>query len=255
MSGEFQEHHFADFTRENYRRLLRMTRETWVFRGYTELDREERFVLWRHDVDFSVHAARALARIEAEEGVRATYFVHLHNEFYNLLERGVSDCLREILALGHRLGLHFDTHYYGARSEEEVDRLVQREAGLLTDLFGAPVDAFSFHNTDPFTLSCRRWTYGGLVNTYAQYFQAEVGYCSDSNGIWRFRRLEDVLREGRDPRLQVLTHPAWWQERPMAPRERIQRCIDGRARRTAEWYDGFLDTAGRPNVGAGSEPA
>ena len=72
---------------------------------------------------------------------------------------------------------------------------------------------------------------------------------SDSNGFWRYRRLEDVLTEAKEERLQVLTHPEWLQDRVMTPRERVQRCIDGRAARVAERYDRYLADCGRPNIG------
>lgn len=250
-AADAERYHYADFTRDNYRRLVRLAKERYRFVAYTDLPAVgQPFVLWRHDVDMSVHTALRLAEIEAAEGVSATYFLHLHSEFYNLLERGVADRVRAILDAGHRLGLHFDAAYYGDRVRGEMEPLLAAERALLRDAFGAEVDVFSFHNPDDFTLGFQAWSYAGMVNTYARYFREEAGYCSDSNGYWRFRRLEDVLREGTDTRLQVLTHPEWWQDRPMPPRERIQRCIDGRALRTAEYYDGLLAAAGRENVGA-----
>jgi hypothetical protein len=245
-----ERYHYADFTRANYRRLLRLAKERYRFRTFTDFDREERFVLWRHDVDASVHSALRLAEIESGEGVVSTYFLHLHSAFYNLLERPVAECVTRILQGGHRLGLHFDASYYGARAEHDLEALLAAERRLLGEAFGADVDVFSFHNPDAVTLGFVEWSYAGMVNTYARYFREEVGYCSDSNGYWRFRRLEDVLDDGTDQRLQVLTHPEWWQERPMPPRERVQRCIDGRARRTGEAYDAVLRGAGRENVGS-----
>ena len=32
-----------------------------------------------------------------------------------------------------------------------------------------------------------------MINTYAKYFKENVEYCSDSNGYWRYKRLEDFL--------------------------------------------------------------
>ena len=78
-------------------------------------------MLWRHDVDISVHRALALARIEADLGVRATYFFTLHSSFYNLLEPAVAARARELLALGHWLGVHFDVAAYDGDLEQHVD--------------------------------------------------------------------------------------------------------------------------------------
>jgi len=86
------------------------------------------------------------------------------------------------------------------------------------------------------TLTYRAWQYAGMINTYSDFFQTQVGYCSDSNGYWRNRRLENVLSEATDERLQVLTHPAWWQDTVMSPVERLEHCIQGRAEHTRQWY-------------------
>jgi hypothetical protein len=243
-----ERYHFADFTRENYRRLLRLTKQTYLVRSYTDFQAEEHFVLWRHDVDFSVHAARKLAQIEAEEGVVATYFLHLHNEFYNLLEREITACVGDILELGHSIGLHFDSNFYNIQREEQLVKFLSRETRILEEIFGQEIRVFSFHNPIPFTMNCRQWQYAGLINTYADYFQTNVGYCSDSNGYWRFRRLEDVLRQATDERLQVLTHPEMWQDSVMSPKQRIYRCIEGRAQKTKQWYEATLKKYGRENI-------
>lgn len=241
--------HFADFTRANYRRLVRLAKEKYVFRTFGSFEKTEGFVLWRHDVDFSMHAALRLASIEAEEGVKATYFINIHSEFYNAFEREVSDCVRDIVGMGHELGVHFDATYYGVTSEAALDDLIAREGRILADTFGGPPAAVAFHNPTIFGLGCEAWSYGGLVNTYARYFQTEVGYCSDSNGYWRHRRLEDVLKAASDPRLQVLTHDAWWQDEPMSPMARVDRCIQGRADKTRHLYqDLFRKNPDRVNV-------
>ncbi len=243
-----ERYHFADFTRDNYRRLLRLAAERYVFRTFADFDRGERFVIWRHDVDCSMHGALKFARIEADEGVRATYFVDFHSEFYNLLEREISNGVQAIARLGHAVGLHFDSHYYDVQDEGRLERLVDLEKRLVEQLFERECAAVSFHISTPFTESCRRERYAGLINANAEYFKSEVGYCSDSNGYWRFRRLQDVLTAAADERLQVLTHPELWQEQVMSPRQRIDRCIEGRAASTRRWYAEVLAKAGRVNV-------
>ncbi|MEK6578955.1 MAG: hypothetical protein AABZ55_06990, partial [Bdellovibrionota bacterium] len=180
--------------------------------------------------------------------VQATYFLLLHSEFYNLLEKDASHCAREIIRNGHNIGLHFDASYYAITSEEQLEKHLRREQALLEDLFEVRIRSFSFHITDPFTMSCMRQSYAGLLNCYSDFFQKEVTYCSDSNGYWRFKRLEDVLKDN-PKKLQVLTHPALWQDKSMSPRERVWRCIDGRAEKTRNWYNKVLKDSVRDNVG------
>ncbi|AWP73047.1 hypothetical protein CS345_00655 [Bordetella bronchiseptica] len=242
-------YHYSDFTREAYRSLLRTARASYVFRSYDTFDPQERFVLWRHDLDFSVHAASALAEIEAQEQVSSTYFLLLHSDFYNLLERDVSRKVERILALGHRIGLHFDCGYYGISSVAQLEDMLAMEARLLERVFGQRIDVFSFHNPDAWMLQQREVRYAGLLNTYSEFFRDQVGYCSDSNGYWRHRRLADVLEQAADHSLQVLTHPGWWVDEPMSPRDRIARCAEGRAAATMRKYDEDLACFGRDNIG------
>jgi hypothetical protein len=219
----------------------------YQFRFFTDFDKNEKFALWRHDVDFSVHAAKKLALIEAEEGVISTYFLHLHSEFYNLLEAEVFNRVKDIIGLGHQIGLHFDTHFYNIQDATLLDEKIRFEADFLGHLLGTPIKVFSFHNTTPFIMGCKAPNYGGLINTYASYFQENVTYCSDSNGYWRFKRLTDVIEENH-PRIQILTHPAWWQENPMAPRQRILNCVEGRDKKSIDYYDSLLAINNKLNI-------
>jgi hypothetical protein len=240
--------HFSDFTRANYRRLLRLAKAKYPFTTFPEADLSGRFLLWRHDVDFSIHAAEKLAQIEAEEGVVATYFVLIHCRYYNLFEREIRAKVQRILALGHQLGLHLEMEFHNVADKAGLEAALILEQRWLEDLFGVKTQAFSFHDPNPFSLSFRADRYAGMINTYAEPFQSSVGYCSDSNGYWRHRRLEDVLTAATDERLQVLTHPECWQEEPMSPRRRVHRCIDGRADYLKRSYDATLQQLGRLNV-------
>ena len=109
------------FTEQAYRQLVEAAAERYRFEPFGTATTEPH-VLWRHDVDSSVHRALRTAEIEAEAGVRATYFFFLHSWFYNLLEREVLDRARAILELGHWAGLHFDSGFYGEPSRPQADR-------------------------------------------------------------------------------------------------------------------------------------
>lgn len=238
-----------DFTVEQYRELLSIAKRSYQFISYDKISFEQRFILWRHDVDYSMNRSLRLAELEYEEGIRSTFFVNPHCEFYNLLEKGQNKILRRIIELGHSVGLHFDAEYYGVKSETELDSLIELESKYLQEWIGTQIKVFSFHNPTPFLLSCEKETYGGLINCYSNFFKSSISYCSDSNGYWRFRRIKDVLEAASDSFLQVLTHPGWWQEKPMTPRERIFRCVDSRASFVMRSYDDALMTHGRSNLG------
>ena len=239
---------FSDFTHHEYRRLLQSAKCNYSFISYDKIEKRKNEILWRHDVDFSVHEALKLAEIEYEEGISTTYFFMLHNEFYNLLEREISDLVLKIKELGHSIALHFDTHYYGIVNDEDLNQYLIFEKSILDKLFDVDVKVFSFHNTTEFTMSCKQWEYGGLINTYADYFQSNVKYCSDSNGYWRFERLGDVLGMDNLRPLQILTHPEWWTKDTMSPKQKIDRCIQGRASSNALYYSILLQKFKRENI-------
>ena len=238
----------VDFTEDAYRELLTIARARYAFRPFAEALEMTSGVLWRHDIDMSVHRALALARIERDEDARATYFVHLHSAFYNAFEAGIVERLREIVALGHELGLHFDPQFGGLKpaDHDALVRAVSHERDVLQDAVGAPVVAVSFHDPDVagFT-DIHDDRLAGLVNAYGDRLRKNFVYCSDSNGYWRFTPIRDVLQQPGHDRLQVLTHPEWWVPEPMSPRARVARAIDGRAASVARRYDEMLRAAGR----------
>jgi hypothetical protein len=225
----------ADFTEAEYDRLVRLALKHYRFGSFIEWrEAPPRTVLWRHDLDFSVHRAVALARIEADAGARATYFLNLHSAYYNALESEVADRVREIVALGHELGLHFDPSFETSRDQHEA---LSAEGSLLEDVFGVPVRSFSLHNPVVAGWSADDDEVVGMVNAYGRGLRERFAYCSDSHGVWRNRRLHDVLEEAADERLHVLTHPEWWVPEPLPARDRVTRAIEGRAARTQERYD------------------
>ena len=247
------ERSYGDFTEDEYAQLLRLAQTSYTFISFAAaLSAPAGTVLWRHDLDFSVHRALALARIEAAAGVRSTFFLHLHSPFYNALEAEVAERVNGILALGHELGLHFDPSFHSARGRDVADALA-RERAFLEDVFEAPVRAFSLHNPDVAGWADDSDEVAGMVNAYGASLRRSFGYCSDSNGYWRFRRLRDVLEEAADERLHVLTHPEWWVPEPMSPRERVSRCIEGRAAQQHERYDRVVAAMGRANIGRASQ--
>jgi hypothetical protein len=240
-----------DFTEVHYRLLLRMAKATYSFVTYDSIPWGTRFILWRHDLDYSINRAAALASIEAEEGITATYFVNPRSDFYNPFEPDQARLLKHILGMGHRLGLHLDANCNDLEDEDQLNRRVMQEMSWLEDAFDVRPVVFSFHNPGVAQLKWDADCYGGAINTYSRRFKTEIPYCSDSNGYWRFRRLFDVLTDTKDPCLQVLTHPGWWQEAVMPPRQRIFRSVFGRAASTMRAYDTNMQLQDRTNhVGA-----
>lgn len=215
------------FTYENYRQCIRRTNELYSCVGFEILDQSklpEDVAIIRHDIDMSPRNAVSLAKIEAELGVRATYTVLITGEFYSPFEVDTRNQLFEIVSLGHDIGLHFDAAWHEVTSENKLEDAILWEMNILNELLGLKGDRrvkmFSFHNTTPFTMSCKGRVYGTLKNAYAGVLQENVEYTSDSNGYWIHRTWDDILEE-RHSRIQVLTHPEWWSEKRSEPGEKV----------------------------------
>ena len=251
MQGEY---HFDDFTEQHYRHVLDSAAKRYAFEPFGTSSAATH-VLWRHDVDISVHRGAALARMEAETGVRSTYFLQLRSTFYNLLEREVATLARGIIGLGHWAGLHFDLSFYGELAPDDLVERLGEERRILEGLLEAPVKAFSFHNPSVGNaLELRSDVMAGMANAYGEDLRARYRYVSDSSGHWRFDRLASVIEDETPPRLHVLTHPEWWQAQVMSPRERVARCAEGRARRAMALYDAEVAKMGRENIGLAGTP-
>ncbi|HEY0327414.1 MAG TPA: hypothetical protein VGC46_15735 [Allosphingosinicella sp.] len=196
-----------DFGEDGYAAILRRA----LGLGYKPvplcdgLDAGEKSLILRHDVDYSIEKAVRIAELEAGLGLRSTYFILLGGPFYNVLAPKGRQALARIAALGHEIGLHFDTSAYpedpaAARANFAAER------DLLAAAAGVPVRSASQHNPsdkDPLDLS-------GLVelDAYAPPLMARYRYVSDSCMRWRAETPLDLLESGVD--VYFLTHPIWW---------------------------------------------
>lgn len=218
------------FTYRGYRELLSLLRAGgYAFRGYQNYKDAPRCVILRHDIDNSFSQAVRLAELEAEEGVRSTYFVLLRTDFYNPASRSGEAALRRIRSLGHEIGLHFDeASYVPALTPEELPGRAAEEAGLLSALLGAPVASVSMHRPSKTTLEAD-YQIPGLVNSYGRTFFREFKYLSDARRRWR-EPVEEIIRSGVYDRLHILVHPFWYHEEE----EDIARTVDGFIRAAPE---------------------
>lgn len=239
-------YNFSDFTENHYRHLIQTAKKSHPFIPYEDArESKGNFVLWRHDVDLSPQRALALAKIEAQEEVQATYFIQMTSEFYSVFEKPIKDIFKEIIEHGHHIGVHFYPFAYDVTDRSSLEKGLTFEKETLENLLGVDIKVFSYHNPVAEILKFDDFTYAGLINTYATFFKEKTAYCSDSNGYWRFHRMEDFLKEHQNENLQILTHPEWWQQEVMSPTDRVWRCIDGRGKYLKESYVALLISMGR----------
>lgn len=206
-----------EFTYASYRSLLGLLRENnYTFTDYHRYGEQPRCVILRHDIDNSLSQALRLAEIEAEEGVKSTWFVLLRTDFYNPASAAAQKTLRRIRELGHEIGLHFDEIAYageggiGSYATSTAAELIVHEAGILADICGCPITTVSMHRPSKETLEADL-KIPGMVNSYGQTFFHDFKYLSDSRRRWR-EPVEEIIRGGEYDRLHILTHAFWYHE-------------------------------------------
>jgi len=205
-----------EFSLTGYRALITRFRDLgYQFRSFTDntLQQGARHLLLRHDVDICLARAVMLARLESELHIQSLYCVLLTSELYNPLSRENISHVRELIALGHEVGLHFDVSVYNDRERplapERMTEHVAMEAARLTEIVRVPVRVMSFHiPAKPLQGLAER--IAGLIHTYEPRFFSEIGYVSDSSGEWRYGHPSEHPKVRDGAALQLLTHPVWW---------------------------------------------
>lgn len=144
-----------------------------------------------------------MAELEAELGVRATYYVMARSPFYNPFSREGRRAVHRITDLGHRLGTHCDLD--AARDSRieptEAFGVACRDLGLLQTEFPKITRRLSFH-CPPHGLVWREIP--GFESAYAPRWEGR--YRADSGGSFAYGDPEDA--EARP--LQVNLHAEHW---------------------------------------------
>jgi len=220
------------FTYQGYLELLRrLSARGYSFHSFPEarelLDNKRQFVLMRHDVDLDLEKALALAELEASFGISATYFFMVRTHHYNVFSREGSEIVFRILELGHHFGLHFDCAAYP--EDSSVDDLSQasiREAQMLQGWFGEPISIVSYHRPNALVLSGKLSLPAPLQHNYMPMFNQAMTYRSDSRREWKFGDPSQSAAFEQGKPLQILVHPVWWNEQPIAPLEALWDLLD-----------------------------
>jgi hypothetical protein len=200
-----------EFSKTGYCSLLHRLHEIgYDFVFIDEIESEKSPLFLRHDIDLCLERAAEIAKIESKEGVKSTYYILLNTEFYNVHSRRNRQALEDIMAHGHRIGLHFDAVGY-PDGQESFENAVAQECSVLENLIGMPVESISFHRPAPW-LQGRQGTIAGRAHAYEPRFFTSLAYFADSQGAWRFGHPLDDARVLAAKALQLVIHPIWWTE-------------------------------------------
>lgn len=199
-----------DFTLAHYGEILariQQTHQVLSFRDAHRLGRDilgiERFLILRHDVEFSLTSALRLAEEDHAAGVHSTFFL-LHTSDYNIFEEEGAAIVRRILELGHDIGLHYDAALF-EKMGVDAEAVARQQIALMERFWNTKVYAMSSHMP---MRSGKTFSLPGVIDTYDPLYLQEIKYLSDSTQVWREGVVTDLL--AHYPHIHLLLHENYW---------------------------------------------
>ncbi|WP_027209166.1 hypothetical protein [Butyrivibrio hungatei] len=205
------------FSFDDYREIVRAIKATGRYATYEEALDKDSFVIMRHDVEYSVERAHALAKVEESMDFRSTFFFQWTNNSYNILSRKNRDILSDMHERGQHIGLHFALN--GMTDMRVIRERIKQEIDMLSNMLGFEINSFSIHRPSPDVLA-ENIKISGIINAYQDDFftfdpkatpesELDVKYLSDANHVWRYGYPDEETINKYD-KVQILTHPFAW---------------------------------------------
>lgn len=195
-----------EFNFKSYKSFIQLAlSKDYKFLIYNTNYSEDKIILLRHDIDADPTAALMMAELEYSCSIKSTYFFMVRSPLYNLFSRSCDKIIRDIIGMGHHIGLHFDAGYL---CNENIQSEIDRQIDFLNDNFQIDISTVSFHQPDSAILNNEIKI--RQINTYDETDMKGFFYISDSNMGWKQSTPIDLLNDGCFNRIQLLIHPLWW---------------------------------------------
>ena len=205
------------FSFDDYKEIIRIINSTNRYMDYHKALTSDKFILMRHDVEYSVERAYELAKVESGMDFTSTFFFQWTNNSYNILSRKNKDLIKDMHERGHTIGLHFALN--GMTDMEQIRKQIVKEIDILNSMFEFKIDTFSIHRPSKDVLR-ENIKLPGIINAYQDEFftfaenvtedtPVKVKYLSDANHIWRYG-YPDEKNILENDKVQILTHPFAW---------------------------------------------
>lgn len=196
--------HSCNFSYLHYKNTLKEIKKNQNFSSYHYSSNNG--VILRHDVDYSLESAVRMAKIEKDLGVKSTYFILFHSEFYNTFSPSSIKKIKQLVKADHHIGLHYD-----ASAMLEIDHdpsdIIKEELEIMEKHFQTEIKVISAHDPSiqkkiPLKLP------SNIIDAYSEKFIIKRKYLSESVQCWRegcfCKHIYDSIK------LQILIHPIWW---------------------------------------------
>ena len=248
------------FSFDDYKEIIRLIKATGNYvPTYEDALGKNKFILMRHDVEYSVKRAYELAKVESSMDFTSTFFFQWTNNSYNILSRRNLDMVKDMHERGQRIGLHFTLN--GMTDMELVRKQIVKEMHMLSEMLGCEITQFSVHRPSPDVLR-ENIKLPNIINAYQDDFftfaenvtnesELNVKYISDANHIWRYGypTEENIFKHDK---IQILTHPFAWTKKGYDNFENYQTLVqekyeelvdsvDAECKDFVEYKDWFLE--------------
>lgn len=241
-------HKRLDFTLLTYRKLLEALKERGyvfiTFEQYCQVSAErlpKRFVILRHDVDLRAKNSLATAQIEHELELQASYY------FRVVSESNQPEVIREIAALGHEIGYHYEDMAIMHGDTEKALAHFQEQLAYFRLYY--PVSTICMHGAPTSKYDGRElWKhydyreYGVIGEPYFDVDFSKVFYLTDTGRRWDgykvsvrdkipqyqdqwtergwvYRRSSQIIEAAEQSQLpaciMITTHPQRWTNNPL----------------------------------------
>lgn len=241
-------HKRLDFTLLTYRKLLEALKERGyvfiTFEQYCQVSAErlpKRFVILRHDVDLRAKNSLATAQIEHELELQASYY------FRVVPESNQPEVIREIAALGHEIGYHYEDMAIMHGDTQKALAHFQEQLAYFRLYY--PVSTICMHGAPTSKYDGRElWKhydyreYGVIGEPYFDVDFSKVFYLTDTGRRWDgykvsvrdkipqyqdqwtergwvYRRSSQIIEAAEQSQLpaciMITTHPQRWTNNPL----------------------------------------
>ena len=179
-----------------------------------------RLLIMRHDLDYpEMKKALSCAEIENRLGIKATYFVRVHSDDYNPFGFKTYHGLRQILDMGHEIGLHYENLDFCHVTGEDPARVIAKEKELLELILDTKVKGIAGHGDWSGIVNWDFWKdhhyrdFGFEYDAYEGKFMNSMLYIDDSLRRWKEDKCMCSYISGHVPRLYFLAHLFYWYHR------------------------------------------
>ena len=240
-----------DFTLKKYKQLLMALQQQGYrfisFEQYCDMrsrgeEMPARYAIMRHDVDLLPRNSVATAKIEHELGIQASYY------FRVVPESNQPEYIRQIAALGHEIGYHYEDMAICQGNTEEAMGHFKQQLQYFRQFY--PVRTICMHGAPTSKWDGRDlWrsydyhTLGIIGEPYFDVNFADVFYLTDTGRCWDGYKVSvrdkipvyqdqwnaqglvyhstlDIISAAEQgslpPRIMITTHPQRWTDRPLA---------------------------------------